>query len=80
MCAIYGDYLGIKGRCIGHGCLPYEMPEILPNGVPVERVDRRKQASGRGTHGFALLTLKGGNLKAEYIHQDRVTAKSESLS
>ena len=79
ICVAYGQHLGIKGRCIGHGCIPYETPNAPSNNVPVSWLNDRKQPNGRGIHGFALLTLSGANLQIDYIDQDGTTAFSESF-
>jgi Calcineurin-like phosphoesterase len=80
-CVVYERYKGIYGRCIGHGCFPYDLPaEPPPNPqVPVKWVNRRQQANGRGMHGFALLTIDGTALHIDYIDQDGVVAYQEDL-
>lgn len=78
LCVAYGKHLGINGRCIGHGCIPYEVPAPT-SGVPVTWIDDRKQPNGRGMHGFALLTLNGANMQVEYIDQDGIVALEESF-
>ena len=77
LCVAYGSHLGIKGRCIGHGCIPYEVPGRSTSAIPVEWMDERKQLNGRGMHGFALLTLNDASLLVEYIDQDGAVAHSE---
>lgn len=78
LCVTYGKHLGINGRCIGHGCIPYEVP-TSSNDVPITWIDDRKQPNGRGMHGFALLTLDGANMQVEYVDQDGHVARKESL-
>jgi hypothetical protein len=73
LCVVYKPYKGIKGRCIGHGCFPYEIPPSTPPyaGPAVEWVLRADdpQHAGRGIHGFALLEIHNGNVTASYIDQ-----------
>ncbi len=78
LCVAYGKHLGINGRCIGHGCIPYEVP-TPSNDIPVTWIDDRKQPNGRGMHGFALLTLNDANMKVEYIDQNGDIARNESF-
>ncbi|MEJ7860890.1 MAG: metallophosphoesterase [Pyrinomonadaceae bacterium] len=78
LCIAYGKHLGINGRCIGHGCIPYEIP-TPSNDTPVTWIDKRKQPNGRGMHGFALLTLNDANMKVEYIDQNGAIAYTESF-
>lgn len=77
LCVKYGVHLGIKGRCIGHGCIPYQVPDRANSAIPVEWINDRQQPNGRGMHGFALLTLNGASLQVEYIDHDGFTAHSE---
>jgi Calcineurin-like phosphoesterase len=79
LCVAYGQHLGIKGRCIGHGCIPYKVPNTPSNNLPVVWLNRRQQSNGRGIHGFARLTLSGANLRVEYIDQDGTIAHTESF-
>lgn len=78
LCVAYGKHLGINGRCIGHGCIPYEVP-TSSNDIPVTWIDARKQSNGRGMHGFALLTLSGANMQIEYIDHNGDVAYNESF-
>jgi hypothetical protein len=80
-CVVYERYQGIHGRCVGHGCFPYDLPPELPANprVPVKWVNRRQQANGRGMHGFALLTLDGPTLHIDYIDEDGKVAYQENL-
>ncbi len=78
LCVAYGKHLGINGRCIGHGCIPYEVPTAT-NEIPVTWIDDRKQPNGRGMHGFALLTLTGVDMQIKYIDQNGEVARRESF-
>ena len=73
LCVVYKSYKGIKGRCIGHGCFPYEIPPAMPPlaGPSVEWVLRASDPkhSGRGVHGFALLEINNEKLKVSYIDE-----------
>ena len=79
LCIKYGLHEGIKGRCIGHGCIPYDLPGKPSGRAPVEWINRREQATSdnRGMHGFALLRVDGPNMRIEYIDQDGVIAHTE---
>jgi len=82
-CVLYGPYKGLKGRCIGHGGIPFGIPSQQPPNpeVPVEWVDRRPRPDNpnRGLHGFALLTLDGPNLHVEYVGEDGTVGHAEDL-
>jgi hypothetical protein len=73
LCVVYKPYKGIKGRCIGHGCFPYEIPPATPpfSGPQVEWVLRASDLkhSGRGLHGFALLEINTERLKVSHIDE-----------
>ena len=73
LCVVYQKYQGVKGRCIGHGCFPYSIPSAKPPlaGPQVEWVARQSDPKRpkRGIHGFALLTLNGGNMSVSYIDE-----------
>jgi hypothetical protein len=72
-CVIFGDHLGIKARCIGHGAIPANVPFGPPDfpNVPVFRSDERPAPDGEGgnIHGFALLRFSGRNLAVSYIDE-----------
>ena len=60
---VFGDHLGIKARCIGHGAIPEEVPYGQPRfpAIPVHKIDERR-APGTGNeniHGFAVLRFAG---------------------
>lgn len=79
LCVAYGKHLGINGRCIGHGCIPYEVPTPSNNNIPVTWFDGRENPNGGGMHGFALLTLNDANMQVEYIDQNGDVSRSESF-
>ncbi|HYV04018.1 MAG TPA: metallophosphoesterase [Blastocatellia bacterium] len=76
---IYKTFMKTKARCVGNGCFPYDVPPVVPPrpGVPVEFVNRRRQANGRGMHSFALLTIDGPKMHIDYIDQDGVVSFKE---
>jgi hypothetical protein len=59
----------IHGRCIGHGCFPYDPPADPPPNLEgaVQWVNHRQQPNRRGMHGFALLTVDGPTLHIDYL-------------
>lgn len=82
-CQVYDQYMNIKARCIGNGCIPYGLPsDPAPNPeVPIKWVDRRPNPDHpkRGMHGYALITLDGANGQVEYIDLNGVVAHKEEL-
>lgn len=72
-CVIFGDHLGIKARCIGHGAIPVGVPFGTPEfpDVPVIASDERPSPSSpnTGLHGFALLRFNGPKLDISYIDE-----------
>jgi hypothetical protein len=79
---VFGDHLGIKARCIGHGAIPGTVPYGNPSfpQIPVTRIDERPAAgTNHITHGFALLTFDGPNLSVTYIDEFGVTWFQEQL-
>jgi hypothetical protein len=83
LCVVYKSYKGIKGRCIGHGCFPYDIPAVNPPyaGPQVDWVLRAgdPKFAGRGTLGFAWLELNGKNLKVSYINEGGTTQHQETF-
>ncbi|MDQ3254979.1 MAG: metallophosphoesterase, partial [Acidobacteriota bacterium] len=80
LCVVYDKHLGIKGRCIGHGCIPYNLPrDPQSTDVKVLWWNNRKQPPplGGGTQGFAMLTIDGAQMRVEYIDEDGRIAKTE---
>ncbi len=73
LCVVYKKFQGVKGRCIGHGCFPYGVPQIPPphGGPQVEQVVTRSDPKRpkRGIHGFALLTLSDRSMQVSYIDE-----------
>ena len=69
---IYETFKGLKARCIGNGCFPYDVPPNDPPlpGFPVTFVNRRQLPNKRGMHSFALLTIDGPKLHVDYIDED----------
>jgi hypothetical protein len=68
-----GDGLKAYGRCLGHGGVPveYPLPEPQLEQCPLEFMDNRLSVNDEnlrlGLNGFARLTLKGKDLRAEYV-------------
>ncbi|MBA3440873.1 MAG: metallophosphoesterase [Pyrinomonadaceae bacterium] len=80
LCVVYDKHLGVKGRCIGHGCIPYDLPrDPQSTDVKVLWWNNRKQPPplGGGTQGFAMLTIDGAQMRVEYIDEDGRIAKTE---
>jgi Calcineurin-like phosphoesterase len=72
LCVAYQEHMGIKARCLGNGCFPYNVPTNKPQ-IPVEWIDDRPQPDDkdyRGMHTFALLTITGPSINIKYIDQD----------
>jgi hypothetical protein len=82
-CVIYEKYRGIKGRCIGHGAMPYLAPPEKGelDVPPITFVQTRASPTDAsyGVNGFALLTLDRKSMKVEYIDQDGDVAYNEEL-
>ena len=83
LCVVYKRYMGIKGRCIGNGCFPYDLPPTTPplGGPKVEWISTRSDPKRpkRGIHGFALLTIDGPQMKASYIDETGSEEYSEKF-
>lgn len=81
LCVVYDKHLGMKGRCVGHGCIPYDLPRDPPASSEVKVLwwNKRKQPPplGGGTQGFAMLTIDGPRMDIEYIDEDGTVAKRE---
>jgi hypothetical protein len=72
LCVVYQDHWGVKARCLGNGCFPYNPPTNPPQ-VPVTWLDTRHQVADpdyRGIHTFALLRISGQQIEIEYIDQN----------
>jgi hypothetical protein len=80
---IYEDYAGLEyGRCIGHGGIPMSVggpkdPYTVRAGMqnPPPLIPNTKIANDGAiyAHGFAMMTLRGADLKVDY-YQDRAPA------
>jgi Calcineurin-like phosphoesterase len=83
LCVVYKSYKGIRGRCVGHGCFPYEIPSKTPPfaGPQVEWVFRASDPkhSDRGLHGFALLEIDNEKLNVSYIDETGRLQYAETL-
>lgn len=79
LCVVYEDYLGIKGRCIGHGCIPYNLPDAPQSDVKIRWWNTRQQQTfgNRGMQGFAMLNIDGASMQIEYIDKDGTLAYTE---
>jgi hypothetical protein len=79
---VFGQHLGIHARCIGHGAIPERVPygaAKFPQ-IPVTAIDERAAPGGSlNTHGFALLTFQGTQVRVEYIDEFGVTFHQETL-
>lgn len=82
-CIIYGQHLGIKARCIGHGA----MPESVPYGqasfpqIPIVQVDQRPVpgTAHDNIHGFAVLRFNGATLNVSYLDEFGTVFFNETL-
>jgi hypothetical protein len=72
-CIILADHMGIKGRCVGHGAVPANVPYGTPPfpEVPILKVDERSgpPPDGGVIHGFALLKFTGLKIDVSYIDE-----------
>ena len=72
LCVVYKENMGVKARCVGNGCFPYNPPTVQPR-VPVEWIDDRPQPNVKdykGIHTFALLDIEAETVKISYVDQD----------
>jgi hypothetical protein len=83
LCVVYKRYMGIKGRCIGNGCFPYDLPPETPplSGPKVEWIATKSdpKRKNRGIHGFALMTIDGARMKVSYIDETGAEEYSETF-
>jgi hypothetical protein len=64
--------MGIKARCLGNGCFPYNLPTNPPK-IAVEWIDDRVEPGDdryKGIHTFALLQVSGTTVTIKYLDQD----------
>lgn len=83
LCVVYEEHMGIKARCLGNGCFPYDPPANANPKVPVKWINTRLQSSVkkyRGQHTFALLRVKTEKIEIEYIDQDGYVGWRETLT
>jgi len=88
------NHLTAYGRCIGHGGMPIEMPDVqYPNGDRAQRVEYwdgltdvypnrfHKLADGTlvGTNGYAQMVIQDSNLTLEYLDADGTSVLKESF-
>ena len=80
---IYKEYLGIRGRCIGHGAFPVcqnPPPFNDPNaGVPLEDVNLSVDPTGFYRHGYVLMNITGPNAHLTYFQYDAETGLENAL-
>jgi predicted phosphodiesterase len=65
---IYKKYLGVLGRCIGHGAFPVgsdETPRLKASDIPVE--DVRLSGTPFLDHGYVIVDLNGPSAKLSYF-------------
>ena len=83
---IFDKYLGLYGRCIGHGAFPVGIDQprasILP-GVPVNATVQLDKGVSFYRHGFAILDIDGATARIAYyedsspnaaLYQERISA------
>jgi hypothetical protein len=80
---VYDRFKGVKGRCMGHGGIPFFVPpehgERDEPAIKFIHTRGRPDRPDRGVHGFAILTLENKDLHVEYIDQDGKKAFEEDL-
>jgi 3',5'-cyclic AMP phosphodiesterase CpdA len=80
---IYKQYLGVLGRCIGHGAFP--VSDDPPPGanqnveVPLENVRLSCDSSGFYRHGYVLMKINGSNAKLSYFQFDADAGQENEL-
>lgn len=69
---IYKRFLGVLGRCIGHGAFPVSSTELkAPNpNVPIDPVMLAKDKHGFFVHGYATVELDGPDATVNYYQYD----------
>jgi hypothetical protein len=69
---IYGKYLSVLGRCIGHGAFPVSPDEIkAPNpDIPIQPIALAKDKQGFFEHGYATMEIGGANATVTYYQYD----------
>jgi len=80
---VYKDYMGIKGRCLGNSCFPYDAPTKAKTKVPVEWINTRATPNAKsypGIHSYAVLRIRGASIDVEYVDQDGFVGYRETLS
>jgi hypothetical protein len=82
-CIIFGEHLGIKARCIGHGAIPAPASSGEPRfpEIPIQLIDERPApgTDGEAIHGFALLRFSGAKLDVSYIDEFGTAILTEQL-
>lgn len=72
--AIYHEFMGVKGRCVGHGARPVSIRKFLDlpePSIPVEKVRLDTAGDGRHyNHGFELIRLNGRGNPADVIYYE----------
>lgn len=67
--AIYREFMGVKGRCVGHGARPVSIRDFLDlpePPVPAEKIRLDAAADGRHyNHGFEIIDLNGRGKPAD---------------
>jgi hypothetical protein len=80
---VYKEHMGVKARCLGNSCFPYDAPALPKTKVPVEWVNTRltpNTKSLRGIHSFAVLRVKNDLIDVEYVDEDGYVGYRETLS
>ncbi|HVV46988.1 MAG TPA: metallophosphoesterase, partial [Bryobacteraceae bacterium] len=69
---IYGKYLNVLGRCIGHGAFPVQPEELrAPNpDIPLNPVTLAKDTKGFFEHGYVTMELDGADAHVTYYQYD----------
>lgn len=80
---VYKDFMGIKGRCLGNSCFPYDTPTKAKTKVPVEWINTRATPNAKnfpGIHSYAVLRVRGASIDVEYVDQDGFVGYRETFS
>ncbi len=78
---IYGKYLNVLGRCIGHGAFPVSAQALQnpPNAdVPIANVTLAVDSEGFYRHGYVIMQIDGANADLTY-YQYNAETDSESV-
>ena len=79
---IYEKYLGVLGRCIGHGAFPVSTKELKdpPNPeVPIAKVTLASDDNGFYRHGYVIMKIDGASADLTYYQYNADTGDESVL-